>query len=196
MKIQTIKKGALEYIIIDNLYSEKELNIIYDDLEKLITYAADPNSTGTATNENGKLLKKGKGVFVDDVYVSNRNDSKLLKIIRKIFDDKIIKAAEDFNAFFRHIRCSTSDRTLLNFYSSNEGYKSHNDLNPITVITMLQLGEFTGGNFIFTDYDEIINYQEGRVIIFPGCVNHEAQIVKCKKNNYRVSIAQFLTYRN
>jgi hypothetical protein len=65
----------------------------------------------------------------------------------------------------------------------------------LTAVTFLKIGDFTGGEFLFPDYDEQIPFEENTTVVFPGCINHQAKLVYGNKNSYRVSIAQFLNYR-
>lgn len=194
MNINFIKKNALEYVVIDNFYTKQELKLIYKELHLLLPHAQHANFTNVAKDKNNMPKKNGLGIFLDNFYGNERANSNILQFNRKIFNDELVKKLITFNVFFKHIQNCNIDFTLINYYKDNERYLSHHDKTILTAITTFQIGNFEGGNFCFTDYNETIKYKENRCIIFAGCIEHEAKPIIADKNSYRVSMAQFLNY--
>lgn len=194
MNIQAIQNGALSYAIIDGLYSNDELNAAQKEIEFLQYIKQAPLETNTATNDDGKILKTGKGIFVDSVY-ADRSKSVLLQINRKIFANEVLDYLVSKNAFYEHIRRSTHDSTLLNFYGNQEKYEGHRDSSVFTAVTFFAIGKFSGGEFLFPEYGVEIGPEVGRVVLFPGCVLHEASPTTSGPLDYRVTMAQFIGYK-
>lgn len=192
MNIQVINKGMLSYVQIDDMYTEQEINIIRKELVFLETIKQSPDQT-KAAQKNGVSLKKGHGIFLDEVY-ANREFSKILTINRKLFDRNILEGIAKHGCFYEHLIHSNRDSTLVNFYGSTDTYRSHRDSSIFTAVTFFSLGVFSGGNLSFSDYDVSIDPVEGRTVLFPGCVRHEAEPVIAEPGNYRVTMAQFINY--
>jgi hypothetical protein len=195
MKINLHKKGSLEYIVIDEMYSNKELAKIKKELYKLLPKANTVEVVESAIHDNGAYKKDCVSLWLDTYYSINRNESDILKLNRKLFSAKIISPPAKFNAFFKHIPYCTFDSTLINYYKSNEKYVSHTDNCILTALTLFELGTVKNGGISFTDYDEHIEFKDNRVVIFPGCVSHATGNILTEKNSYRVSMAQFLNYK-
>jgi hypothetical protein len=195
MILNSHKKDALEYIVIDDLYSEEELRLIKTELVELIPHLWPIEITRSATNEDNTYKKDCMAILADKFYEENRDTSNILKASRKLFCDEIASYAEKINAFYGHIKTCNEDYTLINFYKSGEQYKSHKDASIFTAITFIELGSINGGGLIFTDFNEHIPFKNNRMILFPGCVEHKTEVIITSVGSYRVSIAQFLNYR-
>jgi predicted 2-oxoglutarate/Fe(II)-dependent dioxygenase YbiX len=191
MIINTIKKDNFEYILIDNFYNKDEFDAIQEEIKFLLEHKVSPEFTATA-KDNNVLLKKGKGIWVDAHYKEERKKSAILNFNRKLFNTELCEQAKKINLYFGHLLKCTFDATLLNYYSNNDLYEFHTDDSILTSVTMFKIGDFTGGNFILND--EEIEFKENRMIIFSGCIPHKATPIVCEQNNYRITIAQFLSY--
>jgi hypothetical protein len=191
MIINIIKRKNYEYIIVDNFYNQDELIDIKNEIEYLSKFKKSPKYTETAKKDN-TYIKKGDALWVDDFFI-DRTQSKILTLNRKIFIDDIYKKAMESNLYFKNINDCNSDCTLLNFYENNDEYQLHSDQSLITALTMFKIGDFTGGNFNLID--ETIEFKENRLIMFAGCLLHQAKPIIAEPNNYRITMAQFLNYK-
>lgn len=193
MNIQVIKRGSLSYAQIDFMYDEQEVSQISKELMFLETIKSAPESTLSAT-DNGKLLKHGDGIFVDDVY-AERKHSTILRLNRKLFLDCVAKEMYKKDCTYLHLIRANHDTTLINFYGNNGSYESHTDSSALTAVTFFNIGSFSGGNFCFPDFDVSIKPIPGRTVIFPGCIPHRADPTFAEPGNYRVTMAQFVNYK-
>ena len=199
MILNSHKKDALEYIVIDNLYTASELVAIKKELNGLIQHLQPVEITEAAYNggtKNKKYTKDCLSLWLDTFYASDRDKSSILNLNRKIFSKKVTSFSTKVNAFFGHIEKCNTDSTLLNVYKSDEKYLAHIDSAMISVITLFELGKVLEGGLKFTDYDEHASFKDNRAIIFPGCVRHETKPIKLENDSYRVSLVQFLNYDN
>lgn len=195
MKLNSFKKHALDYIVIDDVYTSKELKAIKTELKKLAPHALPVEKVVASVDENNEYKKDCLSLWADTFFQNDRDSSDILRITRKIFSDEITSYSKSVHASFNHIRECTADVTLLNYYKTGEQYKSHTDQASISILTFIELGKVEGGGLIFTDFNEFISFKDNRMVIFPGCVEHKTESIRTDLHGYRVSIAQFLNYR-
>jgi hypothetical protein len=195
MILNFFKKNTLDYIVIDDLYSEEELKLIKAELVQLIPHTLPVEKIDSAKDENNLYKKDCMSLWVDDFFNGNRDASNILKVNRKLFSKDIIAPAKEINAFFGHMERCDTDTTLINYYTTGQKYESHFDLSIFSAITLIKIGSINGGGLIFTDFNEYISFKDNRMIIFPGCVLHKTESINTDINSYRISISQFLNYR-
>ena len=191
MIFNAVKKNNYEYIVIDDFYDDTELIELKEEIDLLLKFKLSPEYTGAAKKENAHI-KKGDALWVD-YYFSDRSKSKILTLNRKLFEKTVVDQAKEVNLYFSHIDLCNCDWTLLNFYENGGTYKPHTDTSALTAITMFKIGDFTGGDLHVVD--DKIEFKENRLIIFPGCLMHEAKPIIAEPNNYRVTMAQFINYK-
>ena len=75
-------ESCVPYLVIDNFYNEKELSLIWNELNFLLDGDKfnPPEDTGSAYQE-GKPIKKNKGIFLDSLY-EQRKYSNILTSMR------------------------------------------------------------------------------------------------------------------
>lgn len=185
------------FIRILNFYDEYELSLIWKELEFILNENTllDPSDTGTAITD-GVILKKNKGIFIDDLY-TNRNTSHILRCNRKLFSviNQISKKSKSW--FFKNF-FSNWDITLVSYYENNDHYLKHTDDAFVTSLTWIykEPKKFKGGDLYFSDYDIEIKIENNSLILFPSSINHEVSVVTMEnenigKNNGRICISQF-----
>lgn len=193
MKIQLVKKGALEYGLITNLYSRDEVVKIKQEIVRLRKKSA-LNSTGPAVDPAGRSLNYANSLWVDELY-PKRNESDILSINRKLFTTDIAEELAKISQYFGHIRYCDKDFTLLNYYTNGTEYKPHRDRSMLTAISFFSIGDFTGGQLEFVEFKEVIEPVENTMVIFPGCIEHHAHPVQTDgEYSFRASMAQFINY--
>lgn len=166
------KDKPFPYLLIRDFYDEEELQGIWEEL-KFFTYKnklSAPNKTGQAS----PLAKKNSGVFLDEVF-SERRYSNILRANRKVFKSHIMKMYADLHFTYENIMQVNFDTTLISYYEDSSYYKPHNDQAAITALTWFfkEPKEFTGGDLIFTKFNETIEIENNMLLIFPSVVTHE-----------------------
>jgi hypothetical protein len=191
MNIQLIRKDKLEYVIIDEFYNNKEMSKIKQEFEILKSFLLPSESLKSAFDKKTKkILKTGKGLFLNNFY-SLAEQSFILIYSRKFFSEEVYNEIEKLNIHFKHIRQSTFDNTLINFYDYNDEYLAHTDNSIFTSITLFKTKDLIGGELCFPEYNEIIEFKENRLILFPGCLKHQSLPIK---QGTKISIANFINY--
>jgi len=187
-------KTPFEYIVIDDMYSEDELKLIWREIDFLTPKMKTPAQTGSAIDaSNNSYKKNANGLFLDAVY-SDRSVSDLLTLNRKLFDEEIINEGKKLHPIFGFMDFCNSDTTLLNHYTNGGYYAPHRDVAVLSSVTFFidDVG-FTGGQFEFTDYNVQIEQKNNRTVLFPSTVRHSVTQVQVPHNGKgRYSMAQFL----
>jgi hypothetical protein len=190
--------------IIDEFYEKDSCRKILDELKflsndnKLLT----PEYTGSAYNElNGERIyrKRNLAIGIDNIYI-NRNISNILTENRKIFTLDVVDRLIEENIFFRYIKNTNLDHTILNYYVDNDYYEDHIDDAVITAISFFYNlpKKFEGGELIIEQKLKIdCNYN--RIVIFPSFLNHSVNKVILNDNNQnsrngRYSITQLMSF--
>jgi hypothetical protein len=188
--------------IIEDFYDERELGLIWKELDYLNSKGRylNPEKTGAARDPKGNIVKSNKGLFLDEYY-SNRNFSNILNINRKIWQGT--EKFENENLNFRYLNSCTSDATLVSYYENNDYYKKHKDTSVYTVLSYFhkEPKKFSGGNLKLLDYDIDIKVKNNMIIYIPSILWHEVTPIVMEqeflnKGYGRYCMAQFLFIGN
>ena len=190
MKLSIIEKPNLDLIVLDNFYTPEELQQVKSEVISIHKFRKQPGETGDAL-EGSQSKKTGTGVFLHQLYY-DANESSIVSYNKKVFTEQYLEEIIKRSVHYKHIRNSTSDTILVNYYNHNEVYETHTDISLFTVIVLLGIGEFSGGDIYFEDINHQVDFKENRAIIFPGCASHATTPVQ--GSGTRVSIAQFINY--
>ena len=185
------------HIIVDDLYNENELSMIWEELN----FICRPNkmdlpSKSESAFDGDEILKKNKLIWVDQIY-TNRKYSNILDLNRKTFttishDHWLFK---NFNA--------SQDTTLISYYENENYYKKHVDSAILTCLTWFykEPKRFEGGDVIFSieNKEKIVKIKNNKCVIFPSMIHHAVINVKMGEKytgnlNGRICMTQFLTY--
>ena len=181
-------------LIIEDFYSNEELEIIMKEINILEYFSLPPDQTGTAYRD-GKAIKQNMGIFLDYLFLENRAQSKILSINRKIFDKNIVQLLIQKNIIWSLFEIVNLDVTLLSYYSNKDHYGSHEDFSPITVLSyFLRDNDFTGGQLYFPQANLEIQIKHNMCITMIGSLRHQVMPIISNNKNYsqRVCMSQFL----
>lgn len=191
--MQTYRVGNLSYLVIDNFFTEDELQEVKKEVLDLKRFEVLPEKTSTALDKKGgSPIKSGTGVFLDEIYSGIREKSDILEAHNKIYSSEIVDFAKEFDIVFTWLDHSNFDNTLVNYYLEGQEYKPHRDGCRISTVTFLKFGEFTGGDFIFPEQGVKIECVENRIVVFPSVAVHSA--LPIHGAGTRASIARFIDY--
>jgi predicted 2-oxoglutarate/Fe(II)-dependent dioxygenase YbiX len=191
-------------LVIDDMYTEEELRLIWNELEFLTSpkRLLDAKSTNAATGDDGQYVKTATGVYLDEFY-GNRKFSDILAINRKLFSDEIYNHAINLSIFYGLLRTTNNDHTLINYYDNSQEYAAHVDGTVFTAVTTFfkEPAQFEGGDFVFPQVDLVVEKKHNRLVMFPGSLQHAVTPVKMSStyppfSGYgRYAMAQFLTVK-
>lgn len=193
-----------EHIIINNVYTDKELALIWKELDFIGTdKLLDPKSTGSAfAKETNTFLKKAKGIFLDDFY-GFRENSYILTSNRKLWSKEVLACCSKLSGWWTRFINSNKDYTLINYYENEDYYGFHTDDSLFTAITVLYKSplNYIGGDVVLkNNREKIIPLSNNSALIFPSHIYHAVQTIKIVdssiNNSGRYSIVQFCSYNS
>lgn len=184
MKIQAKKTEHFGYVIVDDYYHKNEQREVWKELEYLTSprILLSAEHTGSATH-NGNVLKKNGGIFLDHFY-RERSCSNILSLNKKIYNDEIDKVFIPLHPYNEVSNYIKYDLTLVSYYENSNYYLSHMDLAQFTALIWFfkEPKRFSGGEFKFSNYDDVIELKNNRMILFPSWVMHEVSEVQMDKD--------------
>lgn len=199
MKVESYQE-PFPHLIVDDVYSEEELKLIWQELE-FLTYSEkwkDPKETGSAVL-NERILKNNLGVFLDGdngIY-RERKTSNILSVNRKIMNKEILGEYINLSFGYNSALMSNYDTTLISYYEDSHYYDRHNDRSVFTALTWFykEPKMFFGGDLIFPDYKKFtIPLKNNRALLFPSFLFHEVEEIcmpEHKPGYGRYCMAQF-----
>ena len=190
------------YLEIEDFYTEKELKLVWKELDFLGANSASklstPENSGGAINlETGEMLKSNKSIFLE-AYYGHRDYSEILKLSPKFYEKKIQEALVELHPFYRAHLSINRDLILVSYYENGDYYKRHVDRYVFSTTLWLhkEPKAFVGGDFIMSDYGYIFEPRNNCGVILPSSVAHEVTpIVMAPEEETmgRFSITNFAT---
>lgn len=198
----TLITYPFHYLYFENLYSEEELKIIWEEIDTLnLTNELflPPEKTGSVEIDIGtktKILKTNSGIWLDSDQ-SNSSLVNLKDIFKKLYKPFYINHPSSW--FFKNINFNV-DTILLSYYDDGDYYLRHNDDSYVTACTWLykEPKQFLGGEFLFPDYDIKIPCKNNSCIVFPSNIWHSVNKVYISdsyknKGFGRYCVSQFIS---
>ena len=185
------------YLHFKNFYTEEELSLIWTELDFLQSNPETFKSENTngAKGDDGKLLKKNTGMFLDEMYNDRfRCASNILNCNRKLFDHIRVN-----NWFFKNLTVD-KDTTLVSYYENSDYYHPHKDNTVATACTWFfkEPKKFKGGDFCFPEFNIEIPVENNSLVVFPGHMIHAVTQIEMEDDSPgygRYCMSQFLNWR-
>jgi Rps23 Pro-64 3,4-dihydroxylase Tpa1-like proline 4-hydroxylase len=180
------------FCIIRNFYSDDEVQLIHEELDRLDPHLGGAEQTGTAHTVQGTPKKHNRGAFLDDIYGRNRNTSTILKLNRKVFSPEVKYELQKGNWFFKYFDRTNHDSTLVSRYRQGDYYHSHEDQSFMTAIYYIwkEPKAFEGGDLFFGDFR--VSIENNCMLIFPSNTQHT--VSRVTRGSGRYAISQFISY--
>jgi len=200
-------ESPFPHLIIDNFYNEKELELIWEELN----FYTKPGKLLEAKDYGGVVgYTNAKALMLDAVYrdfsgndgVNYRNLSNILTVNRKLFTSGVLDVFANIHDCCSIANQSNSDTTKIRYYHDGEGYDPHTDKGFQFLAFSYYYKKpkkFTGGQLYFPKYNYEISCDNNSMIIFPGWVEHGVREVKIEDSDYfdgwgRYAITSFFGY--
>ena len=120
--------------------------------------------------------------FLDSIFYNNRAQSNILYLMSKVYSLNLHESQE--NPYLNFIPASNQDCTYLQKYKNGSSYMKHHDGTVLSFLFPLILGNFTGGDFIFSAYNYRPVLTHNCCLIFPSYEDHELTELKTDSNEY------------
>ena len=183
MKIKALKK-PFPHAIIENVYNEDELELIWDEL-KFFTRPGKLLSPIYYGGLGGKT--EASGLILDQVF-SEIEFSNIMSLESKILNsgalEKLGKVHESCKYFSRPGRSLT---TKLRYYHDGEYYEPHVDYTYVYLVFSYfhkTPKKYKGGELVFPDHDYSFSCDNNTCIIIPGYIPHGVNKISIKDSDY------------
>tara|TARA_Y100001947_G_scaffold129052_1_gene114326 strand:+ start:68 stop:700 length:633 start_codon:yes stop_codon:yes gene_type:complete len=201
VKLKTNTVKDLGFLIIEDVYSESELELVWNEI-KHVDYILDHVFDEKAKEEHrkshngmtdeGNSRMTGFGFSLDSLY-SNREYSVILKYASKLVGKEISETMAGINGENTAYKQINWYFTLLNKYKSGEMYNKHQDSAAFSSLIFLSKEDIQGGGLEFCDYKTTVPFKNNSCVIFPSRVYHQTESFTSKAERY--SIAQFMNVK-
>ena len=190
---EVIKKCDFPILKVNGFLSEKDLSLAKDEVIKL---------SSEAQHAKGHMTREYERVFVDRVYLGNRENSDILQIIQKnLFSEEMKEIYSSIrDTSFKLIPNSSYHETQITFYKNENSYDWHTDEVLSRVINWVLYididSDFTGGeNEISNDehmpdsdtkpynVDISTKPKDNLLLLMPSWVTHRVVPVFCKHDD-------------
>lgn len=169
------------YLRIEDFFSKVELEqLIFPELEYYVKGGKlqDASQTGSARDENNKVIKKNSGLFIETLYRDSANSS-IATCVNRLWNTDVCEALERTGPWNRSWRIANTSATLVNYYQDGDYYLPHIDQVQYTLLIWLwrEPKNWTGGQFMFNDFSHTVPMKNNSAILFPGCYTHGVERV-------------------
>lgn len=179
------------HFVIKNFYAPSEVKSILDELNFLGPHMKPPQETGSAQNQLGTNTKSNSGVWLQDFYKGREDQSPILKLNKKVFDQKLKFELQDKSWFTRYLDRVKDHSVLVSYYKDGDYYETHQDQSWFTAIYYVwaEPKSFEGGNIFLENSKTPVPIENNSLLIFPSVANHTVEKVK---GSGRFAITSFM----
>lgn len=204
MKVE-LKTVPFMHILIDDFYNEVQYKSVWKELMHLYPNFGSPSKTHAATDEDGRMLKKGTGAFLLHIY-SDLNFSSIEKhtksnLFSEKFKNETYQNSNSPNTIllkYYHQLDRNKSTILVQHYMNGDYYKPHQDfacLLTSATIMHSKKKKYKGGEYNFPYYNYSVDIKNNQTIIFPSAIHHEITEIKMNSSDPedgRFSISLFM----
>ena len=196
----TFVNNPTPHLLLEDFYTEKQLSVIWKELEILTPSLDPPENTGSAwhDNEDKTWKKQNEGLFLYNVY-NRREVSPIISFTEQILFNDIGEFLDEKHWMTNVYKACNWNTLLISYYQNNHFYEPHTDLSTLTSLVWIwkEPKHFNGGNFTLTNYDYTIECKNNCGIIFFGGEEHAVNNVTLdeeymNKNLGRYTVSTFM----
>lgn len=186
------------HLIIENMYNDEELKLIWEELEFLnkLEKFHKPERYGASYQINHENVIKyntnSKALILEDIY-SDKNISNILRINVKTFNYAQIYS--NLSPYYLKFLLSNYSITKIRYYENGDYYLPHTDDKFDTLACTYfykHPKKFTGGELFFPQFD---NYQfhckNNSCVIFPSYFMHGVKEVHIENIDYNSGFSRY-----
>lgn len=175
-----------EHIIIHDVFTPDQLTKVWSEIQflhpRLVRVGVNGFDGGSAKDEQGNLLKQNSVISLNEVYNNQTSVSYILQYLADLFhsDELTNPSVNELGYYFKLYVKARTFYFKLQYYENNDGYESHTDVSVFTNNLFLyrEPKGFTGGDFVFDEYDYTVSCETNKMVIFPSTIKHSVTSVK------------------
>lgn len=181
------------HLIIENMYNDEELELIWQELEFLNKFNKfnTPDKYVAAKGSDNQYLTNAKALILDEIY-TDRKISNILNVNKKLF--KYSKIYSSLSPYHFKFLVANFDVTKIRYYCDGEYYNPHRDcLFDTLACTYFHKfpKKFTGGELFFPEYNYEIECKNNLCVIFPSYFAHGVKKIHISDNNYNCGFGRY-----
>lgn len=199
---------GIDAVVIDNFYTEEQLQDIMTELKWLtrppIMKDADELSPASESKE---ILTVKKGVFLEDVFKDWKHSALISHGVTQTTCEEFNSNLLKFNTMFKSLLACNYRYHLLSYYENSSYYKPHVDGFFYTILNYFHIEpkQFEGGDIVLYSCNSSkkvnIEPKNNRAVVILSCTLHEAMEVKSNVEKQLSGIgrycnAMFITYKD
>ena len=185
-----IFKDPFPHLIIENFYTEEELELIWEELTFLTKPGKlyDPGyAHGAVDPETGEFLTKSRSIVLNESY-NDKNLSNIITVAQKLFNHGFLNIFYDKFPQYKKILHSNYCRTKVRYYHNGDYYEPHTDIRHDFLAFSYfnrEPRKFTGGELFFPEYgDYECKCLNNSLILLPSYVTHGVKMVNIEDSDY------------
>ena len=185
-----ILKDPFPHLIIENFYTDEELELIWEELKFLTKPGKlyDPGHNHGAWNfETQEFMTKSRSLCLDTVY-ADKNLSNIITVTQKLFNHGFLNIFYDKFPQHKRINHINYCRTKVRYYHNGDYYEPHTDIRHDFLAFSYfhkEPRKFSGGELYFPEYgDYEFNCMNNSLILLPSYVEHGVKNVSIEDSDY------------
>jgi len=201
MKLLPITDEKFPFLVIDNFYSDEELEKIWKEID-FLGDKVKPEYNVVA-KKHGKPLASVKRLYLDNLYTTRKTSNILEFFPDKLYSQEVADTYVNLVPSGINFATSNHDTTQLSYYENKDGYKSHTDVSQHTALTWIykEPKKFEGGDLIFTQSNVKVDCMYNRTVLFPSWYYHAVTQIKMSDEDLnkglgRWAITHFINFKS
>ena len=186
MEFNYIADG-IDAVVIDNFYTEEQLNEIMIELKWLTKPAVMTDETKLkAAESNGEILTSKHGIFLEEVFKNWKHSALISAGMEQTGNAEFKTKMLEFNTMFKSLFDCNSRCHLVSYYENSQYYKPHKDAFFYTILSyfFVEPKQFEGGELVVyscnSTKEATIEPKHNRTVVIQSSTMHQAKEIKSK----------------
>lgn len=184
MEFNYIADG-IDAVVIDNFYTEEQLNEIMIELKWLTKPAimkSEEHLESAKTDD--KVITSKRGIFLEHVFNNWRYSAIISHGFTQMATSEFRSKLLEFNTLFKSVATCNARTHLVSYYENSDYYKPHTDNVFFTMLNYFHTEpkKFTGGEMVLyscnSDKSATVEVKNNRVILIASATMHEVKEIK------------------
>jgi hypothetical protein len=184
MKV-TFVENPTPHLLLENIFTDKEMNLIWSEINFLHPNFQDPKNTSGAELGN-KIIKKNSGIFLYEVFKTPFYSNIIKSLHSKVYNNIFLKEKWAIPWIKKSFEICNWDTALVSYYDDSDYYDSHGDKSVFTTLLWIwkEPKSFEGGEFHFDSYSHNVKVNNNCGIIFLSTELHSVSPIKILERNF------------
>jgi Rps23 Pro-64 3,4-dihydroxylase Tpa1-like proline 4-hydroxylase len=186
----TYIEDGIDAIVIDNFYTDKQLEDIRTELNWLTKKPIMQDETKlSAATVDGVIQTSKRGVFLEEVFVNWKHSALISNLMYNMDTPQFREKLLSYNTLYKTLFSCNTRSHLLSYYENADYYHPHTDSAFYTVLNYFvkEPKQFSGGEIILKSCNSTkeanVEVMDNRVVIIASCTVHEVKPIVSSMQN-------------